>query len=33
MDVVDSIGGVETGPSNLPLDDVVIQKATLRTDS
>ncbi|MCA9363410.1 peptidylprolyl isomerase [Candidatus Kaiserbacteria bacterium] len=30
MDVVDKIGGVETNPSNLPLEDVVIESATLR---
>jgi cyclophilin family peptidyl-prolyl cis-trans isomerase len=33
MDVVDAISGVETGPSNLPVEDVVIEKATIRRDS
>ena len=30
MDVVDAIGSVETNPANLPLEDVVIEKATIR---
>lgn len=33
MDVVDEISKVETGPSNLPLQDVVIEKATIRSAS
>jgi peptidylprolyl isomerase len=33
MDVVDTIAAVETGPSDLPLEDVVIEKATIRRDS
>lgn len=33
MDVVDAIATMETGPSNLPVDDVVIEKVTIRTDS
>jgi len=33
MDVVDAISTVETGPSNLPVEDVVIEKATVRRDS
>lgn len=30
MDVVDEIGSVETGVTNLPVEEVVIQKATIR---
>lgn len=30
MEVVDAIGRVATGPNNLPIDDVVIESATLR---
>jgi len=30
MDVVDAIAEVETGPSDLPLEPVVIEKATIR---
>lgn len=30
MDVVDAIGAVETGPSDLPLEDIVIERATIR---
>lgn len=30
MDVVDSIASVETGPTDLPLEDVVIQTATIK---
>jgi peptidylprolyl isomerase len=33
MNVVDAISVVETGPSNLPLEDVVIEKVTIRRDS
>jgi len=33
MDVVDAIAAVETGPSNLPVEDVVIEKVTIRRDS
>jgi len=33
MDVVDEIAKVETGVSNLPLDAIVIEKATIRRDS
>lgn len=29
MDVVDSIGSVETGPRDLPVEDVVIERATI----
>jgi peptidylprolyl isomerase len=30
MDVVDKIAVVETGPSNLPVEDVVIESVTIR---
>lgn len=30
MDVVDTIAAVETGPSNLPLEDIVIERATIK---
>ena len=30
MDVVDAIGQVDTNMNNLPLEDVVITKATIR---
>ena len=30
MDVVDAIAAVETGPTNLPLEDIVIEKATVK---
>lgn len=30
MDIVDTIGQVETGPSDLPLEAIVIEKATVR---
>lgn len=30
MDVVDSIAAVETGPTSLPLEDIVIQRATIK---
>jgi peptidylprolyl isomerase len=30
MDVVDEIAATETGPTNLPLEDIVIEKATIR---
>jgi len=30
MDVVDAIAAVETGPTNLPLEDIVIERATVR---
>jgi len=30
MDIVDSIAVVETGPTDLPLEDVVIEKATIK---
>jgi len=30
MDVVDAIASVATGPSNLPLEDVVIERATIK---
>jgi len=30
MEVVDTIGSVPTGPTNLPLEDVVIETATIR---
>jgi len=30
MDVIDTIGGVETGPSDLPLEDVVVESVTIR---
>src|SRR6056297_21515 len=30
MDVVDAIAAVETGPTNLPLEDIVIEKATIK---
>jgi cyclophilin family peptidyl-prolyl cis-trans isomerase len=33
MDVVDAISVVETGPSDLPLEAVVIEKVTIRRDS
>ena len=33
MDVVDAISVVETGPSNFPVEDIVIEKATIRRDS
>jgi peptidylprolyl isomerase len=33
MEVVDAIGGVETGPSNLPVEEVVIEKVTIRRDA
>jgi peptidylprolyl isomerase len=33
MDVVDTIATAETGPSSLPVEDVVIEKATIRRDS
>ncbi len=33
MDVVDAIAGVETNPRSLPLEDIVIEKATIRRDS
>jgi peptidylprolyl isomerase len=33
MDVVDAISVVETGPSNFPIEDIVIEKATIRRDS
>jgi peptidylprolyl isomerase len=33
MEVVDAIASVETGPSNLPVEAVVIEKATIRRDS
>jgi len=33
MDVVDTISVVETGPSNLPVEEVVIEKVTIRRDS
>jgi len=30
MDVVDAIAATETGPTNLPLEDIVIETATIR---
>lgn len=30
MDVIDTIGGVATGPTNLPLEDVVIESVVIR---
>ena len=30
MDVVDAIAAVETGPTNLPLEDVIIERATIK---
>jgi len=30
MDIVDTIGGVETGPTDLPLEDVVVESVTIR---
>ncbi len=33
MDVVDAISGVETNVTDLPLEDIVIEKATIRRDS
>ena len=33
MDVVDAISVVETGPSNFPIEDIVIEKANIRRDS
>ena len=30
MDVVDAIAAVETGPTSLPLEDIVIEKATIK---
>jgi peptidylprolyl isomerase len=33
MDIVDAISVVETGPSDLPLEDVLIEKATIKGDS
>lgn len=30
MDIVDAIAVVETGPTDLPLEDVIIEKATVR---
>ncbi|MCA9357192.1 peptidylprolyl isomerase [Candidatus Nomurabacteria bacterium] len=33
MDVVDAIAKVETSANNLPLEDVVIESATIRQDS
>jgi peptidylprolyl isomerase len=30
MDVVDAIAATETGPTNLPLEDIVIERATVK---
>ena len=33
MDVVDAIAAVETNPTNLPLEEIVIENATIKGDS